>query len=141
MERDDIEGAKAAAEYFLALYPYAYVTGDLTAWREMTHPECKFCASVIGNVENLHSDGGFADGPTVEIVGLEGAPPDESYEYFAVWAEVQEGPHAYYDKNGLPTEQFDSSTVDISLALMRRSNQWLIRGASVEEADGADGNA
>src|SRR5690625_4252970 len=32
MERDDIEGAKAAAEYFLSLHPYIFATGDLSGW-------------------------------------------------------------------------------------------------------------
>lgn len=141
MERDDIEGAKAAAEYFLALYPYVYVTGDLSVWREMVHPECNFCASVISNVEDMHSKGGFADGPTVDILAVNAAPPDDDYEYYAVWVDVREGRHAYYDEDGSVVQQFDSSTVEISLALTRRDMDWLVRGVTVEEAEGIDSDA
>src|SRR5690606_23134069 len=90
MERNDVEGAKAAAEYFLALYPYVYVTGDLDAWREISHLECQFCAGVVANVEELHGAGGYADGPLLEIRTIEAAPPDGTYEYFSVWVEADE---------------------------------------------------
>lgn len=52
-----LEGAKAVATYFLLLYPYAYQTGDLSAWNALAHPDCNFCASVRTHVSEATSVG------------------------------------------------------------------------------------
>lgn len=43
MERDDAEGAAAAAEYFIELYPYVMATGDTREFEAMSHRACGFC--------------------------------------------------------------------------------------------------
>jgi len=63
----DAETAEALAVYFLQLYPYVYATGDLTDWRTLSHPECIFCASVIGNVEKMHAAGNHSEGGLVQV--------------------------------------------------------------------------
>lgn len=135
MERDDVEGAKAAAEYFLAFYPYVYVTGDLGQWNALSHPECEFCASVEANVQTLHSDGGYSDGPTLTVLGIDGAPPDASYGYFSVWVDVEEGPHSYYDREGAETEQYDGDVYEVDMALTRDASGWIVRGVTVRESE------
>ena len=56
-----VDGAVAAAQYFITLYPYVYATGDLTAFRTMSDATCKFCDSVITSATNMHTSGGWAD--------------------------------------------------------------------------------
>src|SRR6478609_144939 len=57
MERDDAEGAAAAAEYFLELYPYVMTTGDTTEWDAMAHEECESCRGLIGDAATRAEDG------------------------------------------------------------------------------------
>lgn len=58
MERDDAEGAAAAAEYFLELYPYVMATGDTTEWDAMTWDEtCGFCSSVSTDAQAIAESG------------------------------------------------------------------------------------
>jgi len=59
MERDDREGAKAAAEYFLALYPYVFATGELSQWKAMSDPACQFCNGAADRVTELFDSGGY----------------------------------------------------------------------------------
>src|SRR5665648_1058481 len=67
MDVADSAGAEAAAVYFLQLYPYVYATNDLTEWRELSHAECVFCASVITNVEEQIADSHHSDGGLVTL--------------------------------------------------------------------------
>lgn len=61
MSENSPEGAVAAAEYFISLYPYVYATGDLTEWDAMSEESCVFCSSVHDNVTELHENGGWAE--------------------------------------------------------------------------------
>src|SRR5690606_13769770 len=96
MDRDDVEGAKAAAQYFIELYPYVYATGDLDEWRAMSHEECVFCESVIVNVEDLHGDGGYGVGGALDIESIDAAPPNDEYEFYSVWLDGAEAPSSHY---------------------------------------------
>ena len=131
MERDDIQGAKAAAEYFLSLYPYVYVTGDVEPWREMSHPECQFCAGVVENVEGLHSDGGFADGPAIEFVNGSAQAPTDNYPYFSVRIEALEHASSRYDGGGDLVASQPGGTIDAEMAMEHADGGWRVRGAVV----------
>src|SRR5690554_5942920 len=84
MERDDVEGATAAAEYFLELFTYVHLTGDSEQWQAMSHPQYVFCRSVADEVGNLYADGGHADGPTLHILESGAKPPNDDYEFYSV---------------------------------------------------------
>ncbi len=129
MERDDVEGAKAAAQYFLSLYPYAYNTGDLTEWKAMSHPECVFCASVIENVEALHAQGGYQTGGEITWLNVEGAG-NASTGTASVDAVAEQAPTAQVI--GSQVEEISAggrASVYIDLIW---SNDWQIRGVDVE---------
>ncbi|QPL06347.1 MULTISPECIES: DUF6318 family protein [Actinomyces] len=55
------EGAIAAAEYFMALYPYVHATGDLSAWQAMSTQDCQYCSNISDRVTRLHQGGGWWD--------------------------------------------------------------------------------
>src|SRR5450830_1247918 len=67
MDEVSAAGAEAAAVYFLQLFPYVYATNDLTEWRELSHPECVFCASVITNVEEQVAAGKQSIGGLIQV--------------------------------------------------------------------------
>jgi hypothetical protein len=66
MERDDAEGAAAAAEYFLELYPYVMSTGDTTEWEAMSHPECEPCRGFIDQANTIAERGDVYSGGDVD---------------------------------------------------------------------------
>src|SRR5699024_1566611 len=82
MERDDVEGAIAAAEYFLSLYEYVYASGDLTEWRKMSQDSCIFCEDVETEVVEIHDDGGYREGAQTEVLSRWGAEPLEGNPFF-----------------------------------------------------------
>ena len=61
MDEFTVEGAAAAGEYFLLLFPYVYATGELSDWQAMSTPDCGFCNNVINDVTDMHSSGGWLD--------------------------------------------------------------------------------
>lgn len=132
MERDDVEGAKAAAQYFLSLYPYAYNTGDLTEWRAMSHPECIFCASVIENVEALHAQGGYQTGGEITWLSIE-ARNGELGEFF-VDIRAEEAPALEW-LNGSSTEASSGGVSDLYFDLVA-ANGWSVRGVGIQSVEG-----
>lgn len=134
MDRDDLEGAKAAAVFFVELYTYVYVTGDVQAWADISHPECQFCAGVVDRVASVHSDGGYADGPVVDIVEIVAEPPDEEYEYFSVWLDVIERPSSRFNVAGEAIDTSEGGPNEFDLALAHVADEWQVRGAVVRAA-------
>ena len=131
MERDDIEGAKAAAEYFLALYPYVYATGDLEEWRAMSDPACEFCEGAARHSTELFSAGGYGVGGEIEILGIGAAPPDEEWAHFRVGVDGIESPSVEYSSNGEVLRTIAGGEVTYNFALLPTENGWVVRGVNV----------
>jgi len=128
MAGDDVDGAVAAAEYFLLLYPYVYATGDLDEWQAMSHPDCNFCASVISNVTSLHSNGGHSEGPTIDITHTSGSAPEGEYKFFSAWLDVEAGEIRRFDEDSNLVELFPASFLEVDLALEKSDSTWQVRG-------------
>lgn len=132
MDRADLEGATAAARYFLELYPYAYNTGDLAAWKAMSHPDCIFCASVVERVEALHAQGGYETGGDVvwlEVTARPGA--DGAVE---IDAEVRQSPT--FETTASGTVEVSSGGEGTVYVDLQWREDWLIRG--VDASGGVD---
>ena len=77
-----VDGAVAAAQYFIGLRPYLQATGESTAWQAMSGPDCAYCASTAAAATALHSAGGWTD------------PWDQQIGFFSISADA-EGPDRY----------------------------------------------
>src|SRR5690625_2403296 len=106
MAGDDVDGAVAAAEYFLLLYPYVYATGDLDEWQAMSHPDCNFCASVISNVDRIHSEDGYVVDEEMEITVIEAYLPERDGGVFAVDLLLVSGTSVEYSVEGQVVEEW-----------------------------------
>jgi hypothetical protein len=133
MERNDVEGAIAAAQYFLELYPYAYNTGDLEDWRAMSHPECVFCIGVIRNVEDLHSIGGYELGGEFIFRQVSAREPLSGNEYFAVDFDLEQKPGIRVDGDGSRQDFDGDDNLTVKFALGAINDQWVIREVTVED--------
>jgi len=84
MDEFTVEGAAAAGEYFLLLFPYVYATGELSDWQAMSDPECVFCNNVINDVTDMHSNGGWLDPWPQEAVAMSYGVSEEDPNLWAM---------------------------------------------------------
>lgn len=136
MERDDLDGAIAAAEYFLALYPYIYATGDLSTWEEMSHAECEFCQGAYEDVSAIHAAGGYALGGNFAVEDVSAAPPDDEFPHFRIGLSGVEAPASVHSSTGELESSTSGGLGTYHVAVLRTGDEWLIRGARTEGADG-----
>ncbi len=131
MERDDIEGAKAAAEYFLALYPYVFATGDLDVWGEISLPECRFCSNVARRATELHNEGGFGLGGAIAYDDVRALPPDGEFEHFRVGIKGYESPSSSHSATGEELESAAGGEVHYTVGVIH-DGEWRILGVVLE---------
>ncbi|MFS0701529.1 DUF6318 family protein [Cellulomonas sp. 179-A 4D5 NHS] len=132
MEDPGVDGAAAAATYFLSLYPYVYNTGDLTAWKALSHPECVFCASVVSGVGEMQAAGRHQEGTDTTVSNTH-AQEVEPGVLYAIELTVLQGPAVELDRNGTVVEE-DLSTTEsvVHVAVQRAGSAWVIRECEVE---------
>ena len=136
MDDVSVEGAIAAATYFISLYPYVYNTGDLTEWKALSHPECEFCSSVNENVQKLQQEGHHLSGGGVQIVRSTGAEIDIG-KWFSAELLVEQAPGVNVDANDNPvSEQIAGTSYKITYTIIREEHRWLIREVEPEHTDG-----
>lgn len=135
MERGDVEGAEAAARYFLSLYPYAYNTGDLEEWIALSDPECVFCASVVERVTELHESGGYETGGELTFESVTGSEPIPGNAYFGVDLVVVQGPSTAFDADGAVTSETEGGRYVMYTALGRNEQGWLMRELTPERQE------
>lgn len=131
MDRDDIEGAKAAAVYFMELYTYVYVSGDLAAWNEMSHPECQFCSGASESILELIGSGGRSEGGGLEVAAVVALEPDEQYGHYRVGIDGTEDSYREFSSDGDIVFTANGGSVHYNVAVLRQDREWLIRGVSL----------
>src|SRR5690625_1476754 len=132
MERDDIEGAKAAAEYFLELYPYAFATGELEDFREMSHPDCKFCRGAADRVTDLYTNGGYAVGGEFSVSDIVARESGEENVSHVVGLSGTEAASTEYSREGEVIRTLGGGEARYTFELIRDDQRWLVMGGAVE---------
>lgn len=131
MDEVSVDGAIAAATYFLELYPYVYNTGDLAEWTAMSHPECQFCASVVENVTELAAEGGRHEGSETTISESTGTEIDPG-RFFGVDVVATQSPSVTFDSQGNVTaETPDPVRYSLALNVIHEGSGWLIQAVQV----------
>lgn len=136
MRRKDGEGAKAAAIYFMELYQYIYVTGDVAEWRDVSLEQCGFCRYHRQHVVDLLENGGSAEGGAFEIREVTVAAPDDSYEYFRVAVFGDESSSVEYSSDGDVLLRTSGGPMYYDFALVNQEGMWMIWGVSIEAGEG-----
>ncbi|MFC7404123.1 DUF6318 family protein [Georgenia alba] len=139
IEVEDVGGAIAAAEYFLELYTYSRATGDLSAWREMSDPECNFCSNIAENTESRYSSGGHIEGGEMTIERTSGTAPTDSSPYFGVDAHIVEGVSEHYSPDEAEPEVLPAVRHVMVMALQYEDGRWIIRGVEVLSSEEVEG--
>ena len=86
-----VDGAVAAAQYFIGLRPYLQATGESTAWQAMSGPDCAYCASAATTATALHSAGGWTDPWDQQIGFFSISADDGGPDRYAVTLDVTSG--------------------------------------------------
>ena len=131
MDRDDAEGAAAAAEYFLELYPYVMATGDTAEWDAMTWAEtCGFCIGVRDTALEIRSAGDSYSGSETTVDSAEAGEVDTLTGGRAVIVDVVQGAHIRTASNGAVITEGDEVTARLHVDVVFTQGQWYIVGAS-----------
>ena len=86
-----VDGAVAAAQYFISLRPYLQATGEPTAWQAMSGPDGAYCASTAAAATALHSAGGWTDPWDQQIGFFSISADDGGPDRYAVTLDVTSG--------------------------------------------------
>ena len=135
MDTPDAAGAEAAARYFMDLYAYVYATGDLEEWRQLSHPDCAFCASVIANVEEQAASGQHTTGGVATITDVSSLETDPG-AWWSVDLELIQGPATVRDAaGGVLSERADPVAYHADVAVARQGDRWQIRAVDHQKID------
>ena len=127
-------GAEAVARYFLDLYAYVYATGDLEAWRELSHPECIFCTSVMEGVAAQQSAGERTVGGALVVTTAQTVAVTPG-SFYSVDIQGGQEPWEYLDSAGeLLDSQLDFLSHRYFIVVIREGDAWLVRAVQVDDA-------
>lgn len=140
MARDDVDGAVAAAEYFLMLYPYVYATGDLGEWEAMSHPDCKFCGSVLENVERIHSGGGYVVDESIELEVIRTLTPATDSGRVGVDLLMSSKESAEYNVDDAVVTAWPAGDNLVMLDLSYEGARWRVIEVAIEEMESDEEN-
>ena len=129
MSATGVEGATAAALYFLDLYPYIYATGDTAGWREMSAPTCDFCLESATDAEELIRSG-KRGGTPLEVVSTDGTDLKEG-QWFAVRIRAVQPATFETDSEGNRTRTGDGGTYEFDFALSW-ADRWVVDSIGVQ---------
>ena len=126
MDEVSAAGAEAAAVYFLQLFPYVFATGDLTEWRELSHPECIYCTNVSVAVEDMFAAGDHSEGGLVHISEVTTSETTETW--WLVTITYDQEPSSTVGEQGELREAYDGgSGKGAYVIVIRDAERWLVR--------------
>jgi hypothetical protein len=132
MDRDDAEGAIAAATYFISLYSYVYATGDLLQWQAISDPECVFCSGLTSDVHAAAAIGTTFTGGSLAVTSSIATPGDAS-NFFRVDLTVSQAPFESIDSTGAARSSSPGTESAALTAVLEHNTQgWLVRAATSE---------
>ncbi|MFF2267186.1 DUF6318 family protein [Cellulosimicrobium cellulans] len=134
MERDDAEGAAAAAEYFLSLYGYVLATGDTAEWDAMTWAEtCEFCANVRSDAQEIAKAGDTYEGAEITVSAVSPGEFDTFVGAYPVAAEFRQAALVRTSPSGEIVEESDDSTGHLQIDMMHDGTGWRVLALTVAE--------
>ncbi|WP_251149796.1 DUF6318 family protein [Cellulosimicrobium sp. Marseille-Q4280] len=128
MEREDAEGAAAAAEYFIELYPYVMATGDTTEWRAMSHETCEPCSGFIDQASTIASRGDVFDGGEIsaEVPEPERYIRDETTGIFPLDVQYSQDAMKILSSAGEELFSSDKTSNERRVEMGLRNGEWVV---------------
>ncbi len=128
MERDDAEGAAAAAEYFASLYGYTLTTLDSTEWEALAHDSCGFCSETLEQVNWLRESGGTHAGGelSLEIDDPGKYVRDAQTGIWPLDGVVKQSAFTVVDGTGDEIASEPAGSREVRVEVGRHDGQWVI---------------
>lgn len=128
------DGAIAAGTQFVALYDYAFETGDSGPLMAMSAESCEYCVYVRDQVQEM-VDGGYTSvGAPARVVEADSTEIRDD-EWFRVHLRVEQGPLGTVMPDGSEHRTSDGSTVDFIFAMAWTGSGWQVEGVALEPVD------
>lgn len=126
MERDDAEGAAAAAKYFIELYPYVMATGDTEEFEAMSHRACGFCEQTLDDASRISELGRTYRGGDIAITILGRYERDPVTGIYPLDVEVTQEASETLNTDGSVVASAEPQKTEHRLEIGRRRGSWLI---------------
>jgi len=132
MERDDREGAAAAAKYFIGLTPYVLSTLDTDEWDAMRLAECVFCKRVAADSKKYAERAQRETGGELNI--LDSSVAQGTDKSFLVHIDATEGPTQVVDSEGRAIEERPAAgALSLDILMYRQDGKWRVRAVTVND--------
>lgn len=128
MDLDDAEGAAAAAEYFIELYPYVMRSGDTAEFEAMSHEACGFCAQALDDAAQIQRDGNVYVGGDVESTLLNVYVRDDLTGVIPLDFRVHQASSSTVDTTGNVVSSAAEQTTENRVEIGQIAGEWVIVG-------------
>lgn len=118
------EAAGEIAEYFLLLFPYAAVTHDLGAFKELTYSGCGYCNQVIKTVQAYEAKGIVTEGGGVIVSDVEVSERDA--EFFTATITFEQAPSREIASDGSVVDEGPGGRMSHEIDVLYEDGDWLI---------------
>lgn len=129
------EGAVAAGTQFLALYDYAFSTGDSAPLLEMSAEGCVFCVAARDEVRAMVEDGYASIREPAFVIWSDSTEIRED-EWFRVHLRVEQGPLVTVAADGTQHQTSDGGTADMIIAMAWLGDRWRVEQTDVVQPEG-----
>ncbi|WP_423462806.1 DUF6318 family protein [Promicromonospora sp. MS192] len=126
MERDDAEGAAAAAEYFIELYPYVMATGDVEEFEALSHRACSYCRGTLENSAWLRDTGSTFQGGLTDAKLEKVYQKDQLTGVIPLDFRTSQSEIWIHDKRGREVDHVDETDFDARVEIGRRGGAWVV---------------
>ena len=126
MSRDDSEGAAAAAEYFLSLYAYIKVTGDIEEWDTMSHRACDFCETASERAKEIEDNGETFTGGDLTMKVFETYARDDLTGIYPLDVRITQAAHVTRGPGGKVVAESGETTDDRRIEMGRQDGEWVV---------------
>ncbi|MFD7309237.1 DUF6318 family protein [Promicromonospora sp. NPDC059942] len=126
MKRKDAEGAAAAAEYFIELYPYVMATGDTEEFEAMSHRACGFCEQAIKDAERIQDQDRLFQGGTTEVKILDRFAQDDLTGIYPLDVEVHQALSETLAADGSVVSSAEAQVSAHRVEVGRKDGHWVV---------------
>jgi hypothetical protein len=126
MEKQDAEGAAAAAEYFLSLRAYIMKTGDTAEWEAMSHASCGYCQSGLDQAKQRTERNDRFDGGEIEATVVQIYDRDAVTGIWPLDLDVTEAPIVATNESGADVFTSDGSSYRTRVEMGLVDSHWVV---------------
>lgn len=126
MNRKDAEGAAAAAEYFIELYPYVMATGDVEEFEAMSHRACGFCEDALEQAERIEVHGYTYTGGDTDLSVTETYRRDGVTGIYPLDVDISQEASQITDGKGGEIYAAKGRVSESRVEMGTRDGQWIV---------------